>query len=292
MRQIKQMLRLAHDGVSSREIGRTLGVARSTVQDNLARATAAGLTWPLGPGVSDAVLEQRLFARAGVKQGMRRLPEPNWPSLVREMRRPGVNLTVLWEEYREAHPEGYGYSRFCDLYREFERRLTPVMRQHHAAGDKVFVDYSGKKVGIVDSTTGIVRRPEIFVAVLGASSLTYAEATWTQTLPDWIGAHVPPFPLPRRCPASSCPTTSRAGVHKASFYDPNLNRSYGMMAEHYRRRRPAGRGLVSRATRPRSRPGFASPRATSWDGCASRRSSRWPSAMPPSPRWWSASTPT
>ncbi|KMO27183.1 integrase, partial [Methylobacterium aquaticum] len=100
MRQIRQMLRLAHDGVSSREIGRTLGIARSTVQDNLARASAAGVTWPLGPEVSDAMLEQRLFARAGVKQGLRRLPEPDWPSLVREMRRPGVNLTVLWEEYR------------------------------------------------------------------------------------------------------------------------------------------------------------------------------------------------
>ena len=98
MRQIKQMLRLARDGVSSREIGRTLGIARSTVQDNLARASAAGLTWPLGPEVTDAVLEQRLFARTGVKQGMRRLPEPEWRSIVREMRRPGVNLTVLWEE--------------------------------------------------------------------------------------------------------------------------------------------------------------------------------------------------
>lgn len=96
MRQIKQMLRLAHEGVSAREIGRTLSIARSTVQDNLARASAAGLTWPLGPEVSDAVLEQRLFARAGVKQGMRRLPEPDWPSVIREMRRPGVNLTVLW----------------------------------------------------------------------------------------------------------------------------------------------------------------------------------------------------
>lgn len=233
MRQIKQMLRLARDGVSSREIGRTLGIARSTVQDNLARASAAGLTWPLGPEVTDAVLEQRLFARAGVKQGMRRLPEPDWPCLVREMRRPGVNLMVLWEEYREAHPEGYGYSRFCDLYREFERRLTPVMRQHHAAGDKVFVDYSGKKVGIVDPATGIVREAEIFVAVLGASSLTYAEATWTQTLPDWIGAHVRLFRFLGGVPRLIVPDNLKSGVHKASFYDPELNRSYGMMAEHY-----------------------------------------------------------
>ena len=126
------MLRLARDGVSAREIGRTLGVARSTVQDNLKRADAAGLAWPLGAEITDAVLEQRLFAHAGVKPGMRRRVEPDWASLAREAKRPGVNLMVLWEEYRDVHPDGYGYSRFCDLFREFERRLSPVMRQHHA----------------------------------------------------------------------------------------------------------------------------------------------------------------
>lgn len=97
---------------------------------------------------------------------------------------------MLWEEYRQVHPDGYGYSRFCDLFREFERRLSPVMRQHHAAGDKVFVDYSGKKLAIVDPATGVVHDAEIFVGVLGASNYTYAEATWTQGLADWIGAHV------------------------------------------------------------------------------------------------------
>lgn len=182
---------LARDGVSAREIGRRLGIARSIVQDNLNRATAAGLVWPLGDDVTDADLEGRLFRHAGVEQGVRRRAEPDWPSPVREMRRPGVNLQLLWEEYRETHPAGYGYSRFCDLYREFERRLTPVMRQHPAAGGKVFVDYSGKRVPIVHPLTGTVRRAEIFVAVLGASNLTYAEATWTQTLPDLIGARAP-----------------------------------------------------------------------------------------------------
>src|SRR5207248_10680710 len=110
--------------------------------------------------------------------------EPDWPLLARELKRPDVNLMVLWEEYREAHPSGYAYSRFCELFREYERRLSPVMRQHHVAGHKVFVDYSGKKIGIVDAATGEIRHAEIFVAVLGASSYTYAEATWTQTLPD------------------------------------------------------------------------------------------------------------
>ena len=140
---------------------------------------------------------------------------------------------VLWEEYREAHPDGYGYSRFCDLFGEFERRLTPVMRQHHVAGDKVFVDYSGKKIAIVDPHTGEVREAEIFVAVLGASNFTYAEATWTQTLPDWIGAHVRMFRFFGGVPRLVVPDNLKSGVHKASFYDPEINRSYGMMAAHY-----------------------------------------------------------
>ena len=148
MRQIRQMLRLARDGVSAREIGRTLGVARSTIQDNLKRASAAGLAWPLAGDLTDGVLEQRLFAHAGVKRGFRRRAEPDWGSLACELKRPGVNLMVLWEEYRAVDPAGYGYSRFCDLFREFERRLSPTMRQDHPAGDKVFVDYSGKKIMI------------------------------------------------------------------------------------------------------------------------------------------------
>ena len=233
MRQLRQMLRLAREGLSARAIGRMLGVARSTVQDNLKRAEAAGLAWPLGAEITDAILEQRLFTRAGVRPGVRRRVEPDWSSLVREAKRPGVNLMVLWEEYREVYPDGYGYSRFCDLFREFERRLSPVMRQHHAAGDKLFVDYSGKKVPIVDPDTGVVREAEIFVAVLGASSLTYAEATWSQALPDWIGAHVRLFRFLGGVSRLIVPDNLKSGIHKASFYDPEINRSYGMMAAHY-----------------------------------------------------------
>ena len=129
MRQLRQMLRLARDGASSREIARVLGVARSTVQENLTRATAAGLSWPLPGDLTDDTLEGRLFARAGVKPGVRRRPEPNWASLVIELKKPGVAMMVLWEEYRAAQPDGYGYSRFCELFRGFERRLSPTMRQ-------------------------------------------------------------------------------------------------------------------------------------------------------------------
>ena len=199
MRQLRHLLRLHHDGVSAREIGRRLGVARSTIKDNKKTAAAAGLAWPLADDITEEALETRLFGRAGVTQGQRRRTEPDWAALARELKPPGVTrCSILWEEYREVHPEGYGYSRFCDLLRGFERRLTPVMRQHHVAGEKAFVDYSGKRIGIVDPTTGEIREAEIFVGVLGASNLTYAEATWTQTLPDWTGAHVAHVPLFRR----------------------------------------------------------------------------------------------
>src|SRR5271156_5334180 len=139
MRQLRHLLRLHHGGVSAREIGRRLGVARSTVQDNLKRAAAAGLAWPLGGGGNDT--------------GQGRRIERDWAALARELKRPAVTMMILWEEYREINQEGYGYSRFCDLLRGFERRLTPVMRQHHVAGEKAFVDYSGKRIAIVDPAT-------------------------------------------------------------------------------------------------------------------------------------------
>ena len=233
MRQLRTLLRLRHDGVSAREIGRRLGVARSTIQDNLKRAAAAGLAWPLADDVTDDVLEQRLFGRAGVATGQRRRIEPDWAALARELKRPGVTMMILWEEYREINQDGYGYSRFCDLLRGFERRLTPVMRQHHVAGDKAFVDYSGKRIAIVDPTTGEIREAEIFVGVLGASNLTYAEATWTQALPDWTGAHVRMFRFFGGAPKLLVPDNLKSGVNKASFYDPEINRTYGAMAAHY-----------------------------------------------------------
>jgi len=256
MRQLRQMLRLHHDGVSAREIGRTLGVARSTIQDNLDRAKKAGLAWPLAPDLTDDVLEQRLFSKAGYTLGVRRRSEPDWTALAREIKRPGVNLMVLWEEYRDAHADGYGYSRFCDLFREFEKRLSPVMRQHHAAGDKLFVDYSGKKISIVDAATGEVREAEIFVGVLGASNYTYAEATFTQSLPDWIGAHVRMFRFHGGVTRLLVPDNLKSGVQKASFYDPEINRSYGAMAAHYdvgilpaRPRKPRDKAAVEAGVR-------------------------------------------
>ena len=233
MRQLRYLLRLRHDGVSTREIGRLLGVARSTIQDNLKRVATAGLQWPLPEEATDELLELQLFGRSRFTPGQRRRVEPDWAALARELKRPGVSMMILWEEYREAQPGGYGYSRFCDLLRGFERRLTPVMRQHHVAGDKVFVDYSGKRIGIADPATGEIREAEIFVAVLGASNLTYAEATWTQQLADWTGAHVRMFRFFGGAPRLLVPDNLKSGVNKASFYDPQINRTYGAMAAHY-----------------------------------------------------------
>lgn len=235
MRQIRELLRLKHCGqkMSDRAIALQLGVARSTLQDYMARIDGAGLTWPLPDDLTDAALDQRLFGRPDIQTGLRRRVEPDWATVVREMKRPGVHLLMLWEEYRDAHPDGYGYSRYCDLYREFERKLAPTMRQHHVAGDKVFVDFSGKTIAITDPNTGVVRSAELFVAVLGASNYTYAEATWSQTLPDWIGAHVRMFAFFGKVPRLVVPDNLKAGVHRASFYDPELNQTYARMAEHY-----------------------------------------------------------
>jgi transposase len=235
MRQLRTLLRLKHGGarLSDRTIACQIGVARSTIQEYLARVEAAGLSWPLPDDITDDALEQLLFPRSGCRPGFRRRVEPDWAMAARELKRPGVTLMTLWEEYRESEPGGYGYSRFCDLFREFERRLSPIMRQHHVAGDKVFVDFSGKRLEVIDPASGTVRPAEIFVGVLGASSYTYAEATWTQTLPDWIGAHTRMFGFFGGVPRLVIPDNLKSGVHRANFYDPELNRSYGRMSEHY-----------------------------------------------------------
>ena len=235
MRQIRELLRLKFgDGkLSDRAIALQLGVARSTIQDYVARISAAGLTWPLPDDLTDTLLNERLFGRPSTQTGLRRRVEPDWAALVREMKRPSVDLQILWGEYRGIHPGGYGYSRFCELYREFERRLTPTMRQQHTAGDKVFVDYSGKTISIIDPATGEVTAAELFVAVLGASSYTYAEATWSQKLPDWIGAHVRMFAHFGKVTRLVVPDNLKSGVHRPSFYDPEANQTYGRMADHY-----------------------------------------------------------
>lgn len=234
MRRIREILRLKHAcGASDRAIGRSLGIARSTVALTLDRVAAAGLAWPLSATLSDRVLEALLYAGAGSRQGMRRKAEPDWTHVHRELRRPGVTLMLLWEEYRAREPGGYGYSRWCDLYRSWEGRLSPTMRQAHPAGERLFVDYAGQTVEVVDGRTGEVRQAQVFVAAMGASSYTYAEATWTQTLPDWIGAHTRALAFFGGVPAQLVPDNPRVGVDRANWYEPGLNRTYLDLATHY-----------------------------------------------------------
>jgi transposase len=192
MRKIRDVLRLRATGMSTRQVAASLSVSKTTVQNCLRRAEAVGLGWPLPDELTDEVLEARLYPPPQAVPEDRR-PLPGWATIHRELKRPGVTLQLLWEEHRGRYPDGHGYSRFCELYRAWARKLSPTMRQTHTAGDKLFVDYAGTTIEIFDGMTGEVRTCQLFVAALGASSYTYAEATWTQTLPDWIGAHVRTF---------------------------------------------------------------------------------------------------
>jgi transposase len=232
MRQVRDVLRLKHAcGMSERVIAEALGLGRTTVGDYLRRARVAGLDWPLPAGLSDVELERRLFPGEASRAPHR--PPPDWPLVHAELKRPGVTLRLLWEEYRSAHPDGYSLSRFCELYQAWRGRVAPVMRQSHRAGEKMFVDFAGQTVEVIEPANGEVRTTQIFVAVLGASNFTYAEATWTQTLPDWIGAQVRALGYFGGVPQIIVPDNLKAGVTKACIFEPRLNRTYAEMAAHY-----------------------------------------------------------
>jgi len=233
MRKIAQALRLKASGLSTRKIASSLGLGQSTVSEYLKRAERAGLSWPLPDGLSDAELEGRLFQPSGsaIQCG---LALPDWSHVHRELRHKNVTLALLWEEYRAVHPDdGYGYSRFCELYRRWEGRLSPTMRQHHIAGERAFVDFAGDTIEVICAETGEVRQAQIFVGVLGASSYTYAEATWTQGLVDWIGSHVRMLGFFGGVPEQLVSDNLKAGITKACFYEPKVNRTYADLATHY-----------------------------------------------------------
>jgi transposase len=218
--------------MSKRKIAASLGVSATAAGDCIRRARRAGLGWPLPEGLTDEALEVRVYPPPAVMAKDRR-PRPDWAAIHRELRRPGVTLQLLWEEHRAAYPDGYGYSRFCELYRAWEARLSPTMRQSHVAGERLFVDYAGTTLEVIDGLTGEVMTAQLFVAVLGASSYTYAEATWAQGLSDWIGSHTRAFAFIGGVSAMVVSDNLRSGVTKACFYEPAVNRSYAEMAAHY-----------------------------------------------------------
>lgn len=232
MRKIEEVLRLHHDGQRShREIARAVSTSPTTVGEYLRRARLAGIAWPLPDGMTELALEAALFpvpAASGVKR-----PEPDWATIHREMGRKGVTLALLWQEYREQHPEGYQYSAFCDHYRAYAQALPVTLRQSHAPGERLFVDYSGQTVGIIDPGSGEVRQAQIFVAVLGASNYTYVEATWTQNLADWTASHARSFEFLGGVPELLVPDNLKSGVVAPNFFDPDLNPTCHDLARHY-----------------------------------------------------------
>ena len=233
MRQIRDVLRLRFASkLSQRAIAKSLRLSQGAVSTYLTRARAAGIVWPLPDDLDDAQLEALLYPPAPAIAADQR-PMPDWAWVHRELRRPDVTLALLWEEYRAGAPDGFGYSWFCDLYRAWAGRLKPTMRQTHIAGERLFVDFAGRTGEVVDSRTGEIIAVQIFVAVLGASSFTYAEATWSQKLPDWIAAHVRAFGYFGGAARQTVSDNLKAGITKACFYEPMVNRTYADLARHY-----------------------------------------------------------
>ncbi len=234
VRDARTILRLTHDqGLSAREVAERLKVSKTTVSTYLLRAREVGLTaWPLPAEYEDdAVLQETLFRRMG--RPPRDRCEPHWPTVAAELKRKGVTLTLLWQEYRASHPDGYGYTWFCEAFTAFKRRTGATWRNRHEAGAVMQTDYAGQTVDIVDPETGEVHDAQIFVAVLGASSLTFATASLTQRLPDWVAGQCRALAYFGGVPKSIVCDNLKAGVAKPLWFEPTLNPTFAALAEHY-----------------------------------------------------------
>src|SRR6202167_4879561 len=250
MRKIQEVLRLRYDlGLLQNEIARSCSIAQSSVHRYLERASAAGLSWPLPQDCDDRRLNELLFPPAPAG-GSRPVRGPvDFAAIHRQLQsNKYVTLQLLWEEYRQSQPEGYRYSRFCELYQRWRSKLDVVLRQEHKAGEKMFVDWAGPTIPVYERITGLVWQASLFVAVLGASSYTYAEATRDQQTEAWIQAHVHAFEFYGGVPSLIVPDNARTGVTRACRYDPDLNPTYQEMAMYY------GVGVVpARPYKPRDK---------------------------------------
>ena len=285
MHKIKEVLRLTHVAqLSQRQVAASLRISQAAVSKYLGLAQAAGLsTWPLPPEWDDTQLEHRLFPPSADAANPSRYADPDFAAIHQELKRKGVTRQLLWEEYQHAHPDdGYGYAQYCVLYRDWKGRLQRSLRQTHRAGEKLFVDYAGPTVPVVNTRTGEITPAQIFVAVLGASNYTYAEATWTQTLPDWIGAHVraltffggvPALIVPER---EACPwgAISKRRSRWRAATSPN---SIPPTPTGPRTTAPpcCPRARTSQKIRPRSKSACKWWSAGSWHDCDITRSSVW-----------------
>ncbi len=232
MRKIREVLRLhLGEGLSPRQVAASLSLPRITVRRYLQQAHLAGVVWPLPEGMDDEQLERRLFAPPPPPSAKR--PLPDWPVVHQELRRKEVTLQLLWLEYKERAPDGYQYSQFCRRYREWQQHLDVVMRQEHRAGEKLFVDWAGRTIPVVNPSTGVITQAPLFVGVLGASNYLYAEAFPSQELPHWIAGHVHALEFLGCLPRIVVCDNLRTGVVRAHRYEPLLNATYQEMATWY-----------------------------------------------------------
>ena len=236
MRKLRELLRLHFDlKLSQRQIARSSNIGQSTVSDYLARFARAGLSWPLPAELTEVELESVLFPSAGKAPESPANPKmADWSYLHQELQQyKHTTLQLLWEEYRATHPEGYSYSRFCYHYEGWKRQQNLVMRQEHRPGEKLFVDWAGDKIPLYDREQDTVQEASLFVAVLGASNYTYAEACRSEQLETWIGAHIHAFEFFQALPELVIPDNLKAGVSRPCRYEPDLNPTYQEMALHY-----------------------------------------------------------
>jgi transposase len=232
MKKIIEVLRLKYAaGLSHERIARACGLSKGTVNNSLSATHAQGITWPLPEDLDEARLEALLFP---TRQPASRLVEPDYFQMHQALKRKGVTLQLLWAEYVGVHGErGYRYSQYCNRYRLWRERQKRSMRQIHLAGEKLFIDYCGPTMPIVDRHTGEIRQAQVFVCVLGASSYTYAEATHSQSLPDWIASHQRALRFYGGVPALLVPDNLKSAVDLADRYEPGINATYAEMAAHY-----------------------------------------------------------
>jgi transposase len=232
MRRTREILRLKLDaGLSNRQIARSIGISCSTVSETFGRLKAAGLSWPLPEAMSDSALERSLYRPKGEVATDPR--EPDWGHVQRELRRKHVTLMLLWTEYKLGHPDGYQYSWFCERYRTWASKIDVVMRQEHKAGERLFVDWAGDTMAVIDADSGEVRRAYLFLAVFGASNYTYAEATLSQDTGAFLSAHSRAFTF-FGVPEIVVPDNLKTGVRAPHRYEPDINPSYADLAAHYR----------------------------------------------------------
>ena len=234
MRKLKEVLRLHSLGLSQHQIARSCSISQSTVHEYLSAAQAAGVKWPAPEHWADQQIERTLFPQRPAASVWRKHPEPDWTQIHQELQtHKDLTLQLVWMEGRENNPDGYGYSRFCDLYRRWLKKLDVVLRQEHRAGEKMFVDYAGATIPIHNPETGEAHPAAVFVAVLGASSYTFAEATTGQDLRNWIGSHMRAWEFFGGVAEVVVPDNLKSAVTQPSYYEPDLNPTYRDLGEHY-----------------------------------------------------------